>query len=229
MRKNILTLVLLLFIIRANAQYYSDDFRTRINFGIGYASFSDLPIDERFYTPLEDHLKQGVEFGFSFTHYFADYFGVGLKSSFYNSNTVQRTGNALPSVSAAVPSGTVPAYYKNTLFVPYIGPVISLHHVGNVRPNELMLNYSFGFMRSFHSASGDNNFEDHVRSDIVGNFIDLSYSFSIYERYLLGLELSYFRACLLKEQADQWSEDYELFMYPKVSRFELSLKLGYKL
>ncbi len=229
MRKKILSLVLLLFYINANAQDYNEELRNRINFGVAYASFLDLPIDPHMYAPLEDHLKQGAVFDLSFVHYLSDYFGIGLKSSLYTSTTIQRTDNVLPTESASVPSGTLPSYYKNRLNIPYVDPVFSLHHVGIKNPNELMLNYSLGFMRSFHSAFGDNNFEDYVISDIVANYFDLSYSFALYERFLLGVELSYFRGCLLKEESEYWSEDYELFMYPKVSGFELSLKFGYAL
>ncbi|AEM71170.1 hypothetical protein Murru_2131 [Allomuricauda ruestringensis DSM 13258] len=151
-------------------------FRIGVNAGYSYDPGKDYDSGSSELNNYFDKLRSGYHIEGSTIYLFDEYFGLGVRYSYYNANNELIGAFEDPSI-----------VYRDDITVNFIGPQFSLRFLNQSKKNAFFLNSSIGYL----SYKNEQDYSNPVK--ITGNAIgfvsEVGYDIGIAENWSLGLQI----------------------------------------
>jgi len=196
--------------------------RTAVNFGWSYRT---APVEEGLQSLIERYfkeLKKGYHISSDLNYFFTEYFGFGLKYSFYKSS------NELSNVQVTFEGGSQKTgKIRDDITIHFIGPSFNMRLLPGDGRNTLHSGFSAGYVRYINNSQVIDKYI--VKGETLGFSWDVGCDLGLSANVYLGLMFSYTLGVLKEYEVDDgtYRVIYELDTedYDNLSRIDLSVGL----
>jgi hypothetical protein len=208
----------------SNITWYSGYKRTRTAFNFGW-SYRTAQVENGLETLIERYfreLRTGFHISSDLNYYFTEYFGIGLKYSFFKSS------NEMENVRVTFEDGTEKiGKIKDDISIHFIGPSFNIRLLSGNRRNAFYSGFSAGYVRYINDCLIVDKY--FLKGKTIGFSGDLGFDLGLSENVSLGLVISYTLGTLKEYEVDDgtYRVIYEMKAedYDNLSRIDMSAGL----